>query len=391
MIKQKTHLLYNQALKSMKLKQYVKALELLQEGMALDRHDTDLLQLSGLCHYTLGNLKEALFCWQKAATPLTEKYIYKLKGEMEAYHRVVIAYNEALQLMNQKKHSTAIDKLENGLKVFPRFLLGWELLGLCFYACGKTSQCREVLKNIQLLTNDSKLLERLCYSLPPENKSWFMSFILWLLVVAGTGGYWYLSAKSETVLPPVQHGTVQQSELEMEPPKLEVDTDLLASTAETLARQGLYWASADIYLALRSDLGVSLENDLGLQLIYAKAAVYYYFSGMQDLKAGDFLSATQKFDKSMDYPVDCYVTDDVLFFKGVAHENLGQYPQAVNQYQQLLNYRRSGDYVVEALKRWGKLATEKVELRADYLQLTTAYPEYQGLFQAITKSWGELP
>ena len=70
--------------------------------MALDRHDTDLLQLSGLCHYTLGNLKEALFCWQKAATPLTEKYIYKLKGEMEAYHRVVIAYNEALQLMNQK-------------------------------------------------------------------------------------------------------------------------------------------------------------------------------------------------------------------------------------------------------------------------------------------------
>ena len=64
-------------------------------------------------------------------------------------------------------------------------------------------------------------------------------------------------------------------------------------------------------------------------------------------------------------------------FLRVAHENLGQYPQAVNQYQQLLNYRRSGDYVVEALKRWGKLATEKVELRADYLQLTTAYPEYQ--------------
>ncbi|HEY8463962.1 MAG TPA: tetratricopeptide repeat protein [Bacillota bacterium] len=376
--------LLSRAMEAMQSKSYLRALQLLKNGLEINGQDSALWLMAGLCHYALGDINQAKNCWENSENSLALEYRQKAAAEQEGFERVTAGYNQALSLMEGGNYREAVRCLRSALKGGPQYLPALELLALAYYQCKQYQRCWKVIHRIQAVTVDAPVLIKLTPDLLNKVSKLWLAYGAGLLLIA-VSVLVYVNWHSSTGRTSLSVPAVKEAEV-----LPTVDRELLQATALSLGRQGNYLAGADILLALNwqrlRDEGFTVEEEA----ILSKAAARYYFQGMRYFRRRQYSEAAVAFSMSLRYPVRSYVYDDTLYYQAIVRERLGVYDQAVVLYRRLLEETPGSDYCQAAIIRWGWLAGSKEELRAEYSAAIREYPEYQDLMQSRIKAWKEL-
>ena len=377
--------LLNQAMEAMRTKSYVTALAHLKKALELNQQDSAVLLMAGLCHYALGDLRQAEQCWQKSQNSLALEYRQKIGVELEEFKQVAVGYNQALNLMEKARYRQAIRVLRRALKAGPQYLPALELLVLAYYHQKKYQRCWRTINRIRKVTVDAPVLVQIVPDLMQKVLKLRLAYGV-VLFLAAFGVFGYLNRQITAM--EVQPG-VKEVSIERPGTTIEIDRGLLEDTANRLARQGDYLTAADILLALYTQHDSDLTLTPAESLIFEKAAASYYFKGRRHLRKGCYSEAAMDFSLSLRYPVRSYVYDDTLYYQALARERLGLPDRAVVLYRRLLEEVPDSCYCQSAVIRWGRLADTYIELRKEFAALINEYPDYAELVQHRLATWEE--
>jgi tetratricopeptide (TPR) repeat protein len=378
-------LLLNQALEAMQAKAYVTALKLIEQGLRISPKDSELLLLAGLCHYALGDLAQADYCWGNSKNSMAVENRQKIAEDQDGFQWVYNRYHRAVDLLRAGKQRQAQRILMKSLRTGPQYLPALELLAQIFYDKRHYGQCRRTIRRIKAITLDAPLLRRLTPDLDTRVFRCRCVYALILLLLVTGGGCYGLKgvvARSK----PVKTEVVYRHQAA---PRGRFDREALRATARDLAERNDFLTSADILAAIgdreTADLGFTPEENM----LLARAAVYYYYEGRHHFIKNKYDEAAVSFGKSRSYPVRSYVYDDTLYYHAIVKERLGAALPAVNLYQQLLREEPNSNYCPEAIIRWGQLARRHQELRPQYEAAAQIYPEFSQLIAGRVRGWKE--
>jgi hypothetical protein len=374
--------LLQQALAAMQEKSYLKALTFLEQGLKINRRESQLLLMAGLCHYALGDLPRAEHFWQNTNSDLAREYRQKSREEQAGFERVIKAYRQALPLMQAGRYRQAVKRLGRPALHGHQYLPALELLALACYSAKQYWKGRRVIQRIRALTHDAPALEKLGPNLREKFFQFLLRGTLALLILVTVGAIAGLSVIVKNI--PAKVRVVYRQAAE---PVERIDRELLRTTARDLIKRGDNLNSADILAAIadrdQTDLGLNPAE----KLIMAKATVHYYYRGRHRLCAGDYDAAAVEFSKSRSYPVRSYVYDDILYYQAIVKERLEAFLPAVTLYRQLLLEEFSSNYRRAAVLRWGALAERRPELRSGFTAAVRKYPEFEQLTAVRIKRW----
>jgi tetratricopeptide (TPR) repeat protein len=379
--------LLQQALVAMQEKSYLQALTFLEQGLKINRRDSQLLLMAGLCHYALGDLPQAEYFWKNTNSDLAREYRQKSREEQAGFERVLSAYRQALPLMQVGRYRQTVKRLSRPALHGHQYLPALELLALACYSAKQYRKARRVIRRIKALTHDAPVLEKLDPELREKSLRFLLRGTLALLILVTIGAIAGLSIIGKQLPSKVRVVYRQATE-----PDERIDRELLRTTARNLVERGDNLNSADILVAIAD----RAQTDLGLnpaeKLIMAKATVHYYYRGRHRLRAGDYDAAALEFSKSRSYPVHSYVYDDILYYQAIVKERLGAFVPAVTLYRQLIQEEFDSNYRRAAVLRWGALAERRPELRSGFTAVVLKYPEFTPLTASRIKLWrdGEL-
>jgi tetratricopeptide (TPR) repeat protein len=377
--------LFNRALDAMNKKAYLNALSYIEHGLKIESRNPELLLLAGLCNYALGDLAKAEQYWKNLEDPLAQYYLEQSGAERRDFPGIVRAYNLGLELMKKGKYCRVIQQLEPAIRQGPQLLPALELLAWAYYSGRKYQKCRQILLRIREISVDAPVLGKLGPELMRLVRREQLSYLTAVIIIlVGMFGYvnHHLKPKMADNPNPVRTGPVAET-----PEQPQINDSLLRKTADILAGQGNYLASADIYYALDWKKTPGPEIPPLEQLALSKAAAHYYFLAMKNMKNHANIQADQYFTRSRAYPFRSYVYDDSLYFQAIIKERLGKYLLASQLFKQLLKEQPDSNYSLSAVVRWGKLVTAQAELRPEFVTYLEDYPKYQPLAQSIAKSW----
>jgi tetratricopeptide (TPR) repeat protein len=377
--------LLNQALEAMQTKAYVKALKLLGQGLQINPKDSELLLLTGLCHYALGDLAQADYCWGSSKNGLAAEYRQKTAEDQAGFQWIYNRYHRAIDLIRTGKQRQALRTLARSLQTGPQYLPALELLAQVCYDTRKYWQCRRIMKRIKAITVDAPLLQRLATNLDAKIFRRRCIYTL-ILVVLLTGGGCYGLKQVIAKGKPAKVEIVYRNQVMTND---RFDREALRATARSLAERNDPLTGADILAAISerdaADLGLNPTENL----LLAQAAVHYYYEGRHHFCKKENDAAAVSFIKSRSYPVRSYVYDDTLYYQAIVKERLGAVAPAAALYQQLLQEVPDSNYCRSAVVRWSKLAEQHQELRSQFIVAAHVYPQFYQLMSSRAGDWKE--
>ncbi len=130
---------YTIALEHSKKRQIYYAIRNLNKSLFFESNNKDTRNLLGLCYIETGRIGEAskeflLSCFIEGKENIADEYLEKIEkaiSETENYDLSIESYNEALELMKNKKISLAILKLRSAVSYNKKFVDAHLLLALC--------------------------------------------------------------------------------------------------------------------------------------------------------------------------------------------------------------------------------------------------------------------
>jgi tetratricopeptide (TPR) repeat protein len=377
--------LLNQALEAMQTKAYLKALKFLEQGLQINPKDSELLLLAGLCHYALGDLAQADYCWVNSKNALAAEYRQKTFEDQAGFQWIFNRYHRAIDLVRAGKQRQAIRTLARSLQTGPQYLPALELLAQACYDVRKYWQCRRIVKRIKAITSDAPLLTRLAIDLDVKVFRRRCAYTL-ALVVLLTGGGCYGLKQVIANGKPAKVEIVYRNQIMSND---QFDREALRATARSLAERSDSLTAADILAAIsdRNEINLGLTRTENLLLV--QAAVHYYYEGRRHFCKNEYDAAAVSFIKSRSYPVRSYVYDDTLYYQAIVKERLGAVAPAVALYQQLLQEVPDSNYCNWAVVRWSELAEQYQELRPQFIGAAQTYPQFYQLISSRATSWKE--
>jgi tetratricopeptide (TPR) repeat protein len=379
------HQLLSQVLEAMQTKAYVKALNLLEYGLRINPKDSELLLLAGLCHYALGDLAQADYCWSDSKNTLAAEYRQKIVEDQAGFQWIYNRYYRAMSLSRAGKPQQVIRTLTRSLKTGPQYLPALELLAQACYDARKYWRCRRIVKQINAITVDAPLVVKLAADLGRKVFRRRCVYTLVLVVLLTGGGCYGLKqviAKSK----PTKVEVVYRNQVM---PNDRFDREALRATARSLAERNDLLTSADILAAISNQDTANLGFTPAEKLLLEKATVHYYYEGRHHFCNADYDAAAVSFSKSRSYKVCSYVYDDTLYYQAIVKERLGAVLPAIALYQQLLQETPDSNYCRSAIVHWSELVKRHRDLRPQFLAAAQAYPEFYPLISSLTKGWKE--
>jgi tetratricopeptide (TPR) repeat protein len=378
-----TRLLLNQTLEAMQARAYITALKYVEQGLQYSPKNSELMLLAGLCHYALGDLAQADYCWGNSKNELAAEYRRKVAEDQDGFQWVYNRYHRAADLLRAAKRRQACRILTRSLQSGPSYLPALELLAQACYDARCYWQCRRIVRRIKTITIDAPVLKRLLPALRIKIFRRRCVYMLTLLLLVTGGGFYGLKQVIARSKPPKRE--VVYCRQVTTPDRF--DREALRVTARDLAERNDPLTGADILAAIvdpkTPDLGLTAAE----KLLVARAAIYYYYEGRHYFLQNDYDAAAVSFGKSRAYAVRSYVYDDTLYYQAIVRERLGAVLPAVTLYQQLLQEEPNSQYCREAIIRWGELAKQHQELRPQFEAIARIYPQYGQLVFSRAKNW----
>jgi tetratricopeptide (TPR) repeat protein len=157
------------------------ALNMLLDAVESNSRNVDIISLIASCYYTLGEFERAEACWEKIIEldSTNASVLSSLENfQSPSFQFWLKRYNEALGLVENKNYDNAKELFRLLLEEDDRFVRLYQLLGLCYLACGEHEDAEKIwTKGLKLDTSNPALSNYLSGQKkkekeePVENKS----------------------------------------------------------------------------------------------------------------------------------------------------------------------------------------------------------------------------
>ena len=150
---------YNTALKLISENKISKAITNIKKSLKLYSKDCDVLNLMGLCNYTLCEFDKAYFYWSKSLeynkyNNKAELYLNLLKSRK--FNRLIKEYNEGLEFLYRYEYKKAIEKFKEIITEENELLEPYIIIGLCYYAIGKYNIAKKYMEMALNIDNENR-------------------------------------------------------------------------------------------------------------------------------------------------------------------------------------------------------------------------------------------
>src|SRR3712207_3558288 len=150
---------YNNALKLISENKTSKAMTNIKKSLKLYFKDCDVLNLMGLCSYTLCEFDKAYFYWSKSIEyknydNKAELYLNLLKSRK--FNRFIKEYNEGLEFLYRYEYKKAIVKFKEILTEENELLEPYIIIGICYYAIGKYNSAKKYMEMALNIDNENR-------------------------------------------------------------------------------------------------------------------------------------------------------------------------------------------------------------------------------------------
>lgn len=157
--------MYNAGLEKAKNKELSGAADMLRRSIMMDKNNIQARNLLGLVYYEMGEFVDALSQWviSKNIKPdknLADDYIKDVQSnpaKLESMNMSIKKYNKALDYAKEGSDDLAIIQLKKVLNLNPKFVKGYQLLGLLYIRKEEYLKARKYLKKTLLIDYNNTL------------------------------------------------------------------------------------------------------------------------------------------------------------------------------------------------------------------------------------------
>lgn len=333
---------YNNALKLISENKISKAMTNIKKSLKLYFKDCDVLNLMGLCSYTLCEFDKAYFYWSKSIEyknydNKAELYLNLLKSRK--FNRLIKEYNEGLEFLYRYEYKKAIEKFKEIITEENELLEPYIIIGLCYYAIGKYNIAKKYMEMALNIDNEN----RKC--------------LMYLNEINNKRNVTVVKYKSSKV----------------------VKTVASVSTILLIVSSVLYYKNYKGYINIKDTLAEYEHkykiNNTELQLIRGKynklsnsinvekKQIQNKFQGKNDsevfndgiasYKKKDYKTAIENFSYLVDRGVDSSIVAEATFFSAVTYEKLNNIGKSEEFYYKYIDKYKGKNYYDDSLYNCG--------------------------------------
>ena len=333
---------YNTALKLISENKISKAITNIKKSLKLYSKDCDVLNLMGLCNYTLCEFDKAYFYWSKSLeynkyNNKAELYLNLLKSRK--FNRFIKEYNEGLEFLYRYEYKKAIEKFKEIITEENELLEPYIIIGLCYYAIGKYNIAKKYMEMALNIDNEN----RKC--------------LMYLNEINNKRNVTVVKYKSSKV----------------------AKTVASVSTILLIASSVLYYKNYKGYINIKDTLAEYEHkykiNNTELQLIRGKynklsnsinmdkKQIQNKFQGKNDsevfndgivsYKKKDYKKAIENFSYLVDRGVDSSIVAEATFFSAVTYEKLNNIGKSEEFYYKYIDKYKGKNYYDDSLYNCG--------------------------------------
>lgn len=333
---------YNTALKLISENKISKAITNIKKSLKLYSKDCDVLNLMGLCNYTLCEFDKAYFYWSKSLeykkyNNKAELYLNLLKSRK--FNRLIKEYNEGLEFLYRYEYKKAIEKFKEIITEENELLEPYIIIGLCYYAIGKYNIAKKYMEMALNIDNEN----RKC--------------LMYLNEINNKRNVTVVKYKSSKV----------------------AKTVASVSTILLIASSVLYYKNYKGYINIKDTLAEYQHkykiNNTELQLIRGKynklsnsinmekKQIQNKFQGKNDsevfndgivsYKKKDYKKAIENFSYLVDRGVDSSIVAEATFFSAVTYEKLNNIGKSEEFYYKYIDKYKGKNYYDDSLYNCG--------------------------------------
>lgn len=333
---------YNTALKLISENKISKAITNIKKSLKLYSKDCDVLNLMGLCNYTLCEFDKAYFYWSKSLeynkyNNKAELYLNLLKSRK--FNRLIKEYNEGLEFLYRYEYKKAIEKFKEIITEENELLEPYIIIGLCYYAIGKYNIAKKYMEMALNIDNEN----RKC--------------LMYLNEINNKRNVTVVKYKSSKV----------------------AKTVASVSTILLIASSVLYYKNYKGYINIKDTLAEYEHkykiNNTELQLIRGKynklsnsinmekKQIQNKFQGKNDsevfndgivsYKKKDYKKAIENFSYLVDRGVDSSIVAEATFFSAVTYEKLNNIGKSEEFYYKYIDKYKGKNYYDDSLYNCG--------------------------------------
>ncbi|KEH93982.1 tetratricopeptide repeat protein [Clostridium botulinum] len=333
---------YNTALKLISENKISKAITNIKKSLKLYSKDCDVLNLMGLCNYTLCEFDKAYFYWSKSLeykkhNNKAELYLNLLKSRK--FNRFIKEYNEGIEFLYRYEYKKAIEKFKEIITEENELLEPYIIIGLCYYAIGKYNIAKKYMEMALNIDNEN----RKC--------------LMYLNEINNKKNVTIVKYKSSKV----------------------AKTVASVSTILLIASSVLYYKNYKGYINIKDTLAEYEHkykiNNTELQLIRGKynklsnsinmdkGQIQNKFQGKNDsevfndgilnYKKKDYKKAIENFSYLMDRGIDSSIVAEATFFSAVTYEKLNNIGKSEELYYKYIDKYKGKNYYDDSLYNCG--------------------------------------
>ncbi|ABK61356.1 tetratricopeptide repeat protein [Clostridium novyi] len=333
---------YNTALKLISENKISKAITNIKKSLKLYSKDCDVLNLMGLCNYTLCEFDKAYFYWSKSLeykkhNNKAELYLNLLKSRK--FNRFIKEYNEGIEFLYRYEYKKAIEKFKEIITEENELLEPYIIIGLCYYAIGKYNIAKKYMEMALNIDNEN----RKC--------------LMYLNEINNKRNVTIVKYKSSKV----------------------AKTVASVSTILLIASSVLYYKNYKGYINIKDTLAEYEHkykiNNTELQLIRGKynklsnsinmekGQIQNKFQGKNDsevfndgilnYKKKDYKKAIENFSYLMDRGIDSSIVAEATFFSAVTYEKLNNIGKSEELYYKYIDKYKGKNYYDDSLYNCG--------------------------------------
>ncbi|KEH98868.1 tetratricopeptide repeat protein [Clostridium massiliodielmoense] len=333
---------YNNALQLISENKISKAVINIKKSLKLYSKDCDVLNLMGICKYTLCEFDKAYFYWSKSLEYRTndnkaEIYLNLLKSRK--FNRIIKGYNEALQFVYENDYKKAIEIFKEVIAEENELLEPYIIVGLCYYAIGKYNTAKKYIEIALNIDNENK--KCLMYLNEINNKRNITVIKYKSSKIAKT------VASVSTIL------LITSSVLYYKNYKGYIDIK------DTLAEYQHKYKINNTELQLIRGKYNKLNNSIKMEKhqlenkFQGKNDIEVFNDGIVSYKKKDYKKAIENFSYLVDRGIDSSIVSESTFFSAVTYEKLNNIEKSEQFYYKYIDKYKGKNYYDDSLYNCG--------------------------------------
>lgn len=337
---------FNNALLLIRKNELSKAVDELSKSIKLYSEDIETLNLLGLCQYWQCNFDKAYFYWNKSLEiSLTDneaqRYLKTLKSA--EFEKMVLIYNNGIELINQGEYSGAISSFEQIINNDSDLIEPYILTGLSYIGLNKFGKAREffgvALKKDKNNINSLRYLNSIQTGSNANLKKTLLPMsVLFIFIIC----LYFVNANKYNEL--IKENDNYKNIVLMYDKTINELNEKISgneSAAENEGQDGI------------------IENE---GEVFNRALQYF--------KNKDYILSSKEFEKVVSSGIEEYRVAEALYFSAVSYQNSGNYGKAEENYREYINKYRSKNYYDDALYNCG-IMMYKLGKKEDAKELLT--------------------